>query len=518
VNIAFRLDASVKIGSGHFVRCLTLATELKQHGVYIRFVSRHMPKHLCEMLDENGHEYRLLSTREIETISSNVTYASLLGVSQQTDAQDTIDVLSDILWDWIVVDHYALNAQWHQMLRDYTKYIFVIDDLADRPLDCDLLLDQSYGRREKAYTDLVTKQCRMLLGSRFALLRSEFVKLRFNAIERRTHFQGILNILVAMGGTDPENATKIALKALAEINWQVLPHIDVVLGSNAPFVNEIQQLANYHLLEVTVSTDVDDMAERMVKADIAIGAGGCSSWERCCLGLPTLVTVTAENQKLVARNLEESGAVKLIGIVQPLQKREIKIELERLIKLNDCLSSMSKKAFKITDGLGTKRIVMELAPPYSKEGKPIRLRPINIEDTDLIYKWQSDPRTRQYSHNTSSPSYNKHVKWIKNRVEDNLSITDIIMYCDEPAGVVRLDPIDDINIKHAAYMISIYVSPEKYRLGLAKNVLYMVDQIMEHAELRAEVNEGNIASHALFTCAGFIQQDDPGLFVRNSLA
>lgn len=519
MNIAIRVDASVQIGIGHYMRCMTLADVLRQKGSQIYFISCQMPEKYRDAIIEKGYEFVLLNYRSSKSKNTDGNYHTHPHtIDQLADAQDSIEKLPDYNWDWLIVDHYGLDTIWHTKLRKITKNILVIDDLADKMFDCDFLLDQTFGRTVKAYKDLVPKQCQMLLGTRYALLRPEFLKLRFHALQQRVQLKGIDNILISMGGTDPDNATKIMLEALTKINWKKLPNIEVILGSNAPYLNEIIQQANNHLLNVTVSIDVEDMAEHVMKADIAIGAGGSSSWERCCLGLPSLVTVTADNQTLVALNLEKMGAIKLVGNVNSLKLEDVVAKIKQFISQRDNLSKMSNNAFNIIDGLGAKRVVMEMTPLFSKDSKPIRLRSLNIEDTDLIYEWQTDPNTRLYSHNTSLPNYDEHVNWIKNRVEDNLSITDVILHSGEPAGVIRLDPIEDKSIKHAVYLISIYISPGKYRLGLAGNVLSMVNKLMEHAELRAEVNEGNLASHSLFSGSGYIQQDDHGLYIRKSVA
>lgn len=134
------------------MRCLTLADALKQRGAQIRFVSRQMPKHLRDMLREKSHECTPLNSRSNEEAADDLPHSHWLGTSQAADAQKTLQALSAQTWDWLVVDHYALDARWESALRGMVRRILVIDDLADRVHDCDVLLDQNL------YEDMDTRR------------------------------------------------------------------------------------------------------------------------------------------------------------------------------------------------------------------------------------------------------------------------------------------------------------------------------------------------------------------------
>ena len=179
MNIAFRVDASGQIGTGHFMRCLTLAENLHFKGVVIRFVSRHLPEYLREMLFEKGYELILLNGAFSDSIKDDLPHSHWLECSQQRDAQDSAQALSDRTWDWLIVDHYALDTRWESVMRQGVKKILVIDDIADRQHDCELLLDQNfYTDMHARYTGKVPAQCKLLIGPRYALLREEFRLLR----------------------------------------------------------------------------------------------------------------------------------------------------------------------------------------------------------------------------------------------------------------------------------------------------------------------------------------------------
>lgn len=356
--MVFRVDASIDMGSGHVMRSLTLADELRKHGAAITFITRAHPGNMADAIKKKGYELCLLPAPSFDykQRKDDVSHASWLGVTWEQDIEETRFAMGDSKPEWLIVDHYGLDARWHRELRKQVGQILAIDDLADRPLDCDMLLDQTYGRQEDDYLQWVPSNCQMLLGSRYALLRPEFSVLRSAAIEKRKVFNGINRILVSMGGTDPENVTATVLKGLSGIDWQQNPVIDVVMGGNAPHLDEVIELPKKSTLKIMVSTDVADMAERMLAADLAIGAGGTTSWERCCLGLPTLMISLAENQTLIAYKVEKAGASIYIGSMDVFTAKSVKSSLKMLNENSGLMRDMASTGFQLADGAGVKRL------------------------------------------------------------------------------------------------------------------------------------------------------------------
>jgi UDP-2,4-diacetamido-2,4,6-trideoxy-beta-L-altropyranose hydrolase len=281
-----RADASLDIGSGHVIRCLTMADELRRKNATIQFVCRDFQGHLCHIIESRGYKPVLLPEANGSRTNEAVPiHAAWLGADWQTDAEETKAVIGDKPADWLIVDHYAIDSRWHAHLRDSVSHIMVIDDLADRRLDCDILLDQTFGRNGGDYDLLVPKGCKILAGSQFALLRPEFAMAREQALRRRREFRGVSQILVSMGGVDPTNVTGIVLDVLALMVWKNgHPRVEVVLGSSAPHLEGIREKVASHPLPVSLRVDTPDMASLMSVADLAIGAAGTTSWERCCLG------------------------------------------------------------------------------------------------------------------------------------------------------------------------------------------------------------------------------------------
>ena len=306
MKIAIRVDASSRIGTGHFMRCLTLADALKQSGAQVRFISRHLPEHLRSMLAEHGHEFVSFNGPKSKGVVDDLAHANWLGVSQSQDAADSIQVLSDRTWDWLIVDHYALDARWESALRRTAKQIMAIDDIADRQHDCDMLLDLNYYSDMSArYSDKVPSHCQLLLGPRYALLRDEFRQLR-EQVQPRTGI--VKRILVFFGGIDADNHTGSVIKVLAVLGVKEL-HVDVVIGVRHPCREQIEAECVQHGFICHVQTV--KMAELMAAADLAIGAGGTATWERIYLGLPALVKVVSTNQEEALSHLADSGYVEI---------------------------------------------------------------------------------------------------------------------------------------------------------------------------------------------------------------
>lgn len=351
----FRVDASVDIGSGHVMRCITLANELRrlEHDVY--FICRDFPGHLGNVLEKNKIPYILLnkpaSTKK-NTVEPIYFHSQWLTVTQEADFLQSKKIIESYQPDWIVVDHYALSSIWQENAKAYGAKICVIDDLADRPHCADILIDQNIGRLADDYSKLVPRHCRMLIGPKYALLRPEFKQWREISLKRRASGDKIDNVLINLGGVDKNNITYDILSILAKsIVLDSETHITVVMGTSAPHLQRIVDKASCMPYKTQVLCGVNNMAELMTYADVAIGAAGSSSWERCCLGLPTIVIVLAENQKSIALNLSELGVAFLSEPgVDYIEKYLSKLTVKEL-------HNMSEKARSLVDGIGTQRVI-----------------------------------------------------------------------------------------------------------------------------------------------------------------
>ncbi len=347
-RIAIRCDASATMGGGHAMRCLTLANAFADSGANVRFVTASMPSALEKRITSWGHEIlRIPASPQIQGGGSGWEQHTLGSAEQQADATATGRAIGWV--DWMIVDHYLLDASWHSKARAYADHILVIDDLANRSYDCNILLDQTFGKSEDDYRGLVPGKATVLAGSSYALLRSEFERERPCAITRRSEGQNPRRILVSMGTTDPGGITARVTEQLiaAPAQWM----IDVVLGAQSDSLDDIQRLAE-HQSRIAIHLDSNVMAKLMRDADLAVGAGGMSALERCCLGLPSVILCLAENQRTNAMSLANAGAA--LFATNPAQA------VSQLIELSfdgDQRGKVQKAAFQITDGLGAQRVV-----------------------------------------------------------------------------------------------------------------------------------------------------------------
>lgn len=358
--IVFRTDASLEIGTGHVMRCLTLADALREQGARCRFVCREHPGNLIELLRGGGYEVEALPVglHERGDAGAEPAHAHWLGTDWETDASQTCSVIGSECADWLVVDHYALDARWERSVRPCCQHLMAIDDLADRAHACDLLLDQNLGRVAGLYADRVPQDCRVLAGLDYALLRPEFAGLRAESLSLRQE-RGVRKILVTMGGVDLNNAAGKVLEALGQCQLPADCKIQVVMGPHAPWLAWVTQQAATLPWPTEVLVNVRHMASLMADADLAIGAAGSTSWERCALGLAAFVVILAENQRDAAAQLLATGAAELLELDENFQA-DFSAKLQRVIDAPSRLRLLSDSAAALCDGQGTGRVVQAL--------------------------------------------------------------------------------------------------------------------------------------------------------------
>lgn len=357
MKVAFRADASIQIGTGHVMRCITLAEELRRQGHRCMFICRSHEGNLAELIISKGFDIHLLNSpvRKVKWAKSEPwpAHAAWLGVSWQTDAEETLKAVGSDT-DWLIVDHYALDINWERRLSGSVRQIMVIDDLADRDHDCAVLLDQNLGRQDADYDGLVPPDCRKLIGPNYALLRPEFAELRRSSLKRRGSPE-LNRILISLGGVDYNNVTGKILEALASSPLSAQSQLDIVMGGAAPHLETIKTQARSIPFEAVVNVNVTDMALRMSKADFSFGGAGSTSWERCCLGLPSLTIILADNQKLIGSALEQCGCAEL-STVNEVSNR-VKEIVERAVVRPSVLKVMSDNSQSVCDGEGCTRVV-----------------------------------------------------------------------------------------------------------------------------------------------------------------
>jgi len=365
MHVAFRVDASLQIGTGHVMRCLTLADELRRRGARCSFVCRPHEGHLLALVAQRGHQALALPELQegAQPNRNGTEHARWLGTDWTTDAQDTQQALNATTRcqhvDWLVVDHYALDVRWEHALRSQATRIMVIDDLADRPHACDLLLDQNLGRSAQDYCGLLKGKNNTLIGPQYALLRPEFAALRAQSIARRQSNTQLSSLLVTMGGVDKDNATGQVLTELQSCNLPADLRVTVVMGPHAPWLAQVQAQATQMPWHTEVLVGVNNMAQLMAESDLAIGAAGSTSWEFCCLGIPSLLICTADNQRTVIAALASNNASVSLDSFELGQSDCIPFK-KQYTRITENLSIFSATAARITDGNGASRVCKEM--------------------------------------------------------------------------------------------------------------------------------------------------------------
>jgi len=355
MKILFRADASNQIGSGHIMRCLTLALALVRHGYSVEFICRQLTGNLINIIESyNIKVNRLKVSEAVGTEKSN----SWLGATHEQEIDQVSQLIATIKPALIIVDHYLLDQNWSTAININHCKMMVIDDLANRYHDCDLLLDQNFHHDfSNRYSDLISGSCHQLLGPKYALLREEFNAAKANQIDYRDRLSNKL-ITVFFGGGDPSNETLKALRALVAIN-PVGYQIDVILGQANCHKKALQQLADQHaMLEIHVQ--VNDMAQRLANSSLFVGAVGSITWERCCCATPAIVATIADNQLEAAITMAEQGYHTYVGHHDITTEQDYYDALNRMINHPELLAAQSEKSAQLVDGLGCQRVVKEI--------------------------------------------------------------------------------------------------------------------------------------------------------------
>ncbi|WP_226698679.1 UDP-2,4-diacetamido-2,4,6-trideoxy-beta-L-altropyranose hydrolase [Qipengyuania gaetbuli] len=361
-RVLFRTDASLEIGTGHIMRCLTLADGLAGQGSESLFLCREHPGHLADLIVSRGHKVKCLRRplEPIEMLGAQVPpHAAWLGVPWLKDASESARYIAEYSPSWVVVDHYGLDHRWQDVAVTKSSKILVIDDLADRQHSADLLLDQNLGRQKGDYDHLVPSGCCRLIGPDYALLRPQFAASREQTLERREAAQ-ISHIMISLGGVDRDNVTMRILDMLARLEIKWLERITVVLGASAPWVEPVQARARRMPVSTQVVVGSSDMSSIMSGADLCIGGAGTTSWERCCLGLPTFIVTLADNQQSAATALQEAGAAISLGRPE-MDDFELRFSgAFRALVSPDAYRSLARKAAAVCDGEGTSRVLKHM--------------------------------------------------------------------------------------------------------------------------------------------------------------
>ena len=495
MKVVFRVDASTRMGIGHLMRCLTLAESLRERGAQLRFICREHTGSLIALLQQKAIPVTVLTVTVVNDITDSDDYAAWLGVTQAEDAEQTIEALNSEKPDWLVVDHYGLDVEWERGLRPHVNNLLVIDDLANRRHDCDVLLDQNYSAKgEQRYADLVTNTCKLLVGPRYALLRPEYRAYRKTLGARDGH---VKRVLVFFGGTDPQNVTGMTLEALSHPELKHLD-VDVVVGVNNPHRSSIEQQV-LHRQHATMYESRPHLADLMAQADISLGAGGATTWERMCLGLPTVAVAIAENQSPAAEALAAKHLIIYAGKTSAISANNLSKEIIALISNASRLTALSEQNELTVDGFGALRIREVMLPTDIAH---IRLRVACQEDVVTYFNWANDPEVRKNAIHTAPIPWLTHKEWFAKRLKDPNSLMYVMEAAGLPVGQIRFEREGD------EARIDYHLDSIARGRGWGSRLIVLGADLMQEIKpvrLRAEVKAGNESSAAVFLRMGFTE-------------
>ncbi|WP_101845769.1 UDP-2,4-diacetamido-2,4,6-trideoxy-beta-L-altropyranose hydrolase [Halobacillus sp. Marseille-P3879] len=515
MEVVIRTDASVEIGSGHVMRCLTLADQLRRKGAGVSFICRLLRGNMIQQIQDNGFRVYTLPSPVEEHFNKDrsIPYSSWLEVDWKTDCKHTSALLEKyIKADWLVVDHYAIGEKWERSIRNYTDRIMVIDDLADRVHDCDLLVDQNlYKNYHHRYQDLVPGHTVKLLGPKYMLVRDEFINAKTRAISRN----GIVKrLLVSFGGTDPTNETQKVLAAIRRLNRKDLM-VDVVVGSSNPRKNEVKQMCE-SMPGCNFYCQINNMADLMQKADLAFGAGGTSTWERCYLGLPAITIQTASNQSGILSYMAEKGALVCLGSSKNVAEEDIVSTLSSFLQQPIRVKEMAESAWNVVQGVEEGSVVRCMLEGAGMiDVHHFELRDLEKKDLPAVLKWRNSEAIREAMYTDHKITMEEHERWYNKVSSGQNTMVKLLYYKNQPIGLVNFSRIDHHHRKcYWGFYIGESSAPKGSGTVLGLLALEFIFEEQSMHKLCAEVLVSNKRSFQFHKKLGFMEE---GRFINHTL-
>ena len=514
-QIAIRVDASDRIGTGHFMRCISLADALSRLDYDIIFLGRHHNPKLLQILERSGHSFRSIGDNSAQSSGGSDQHDQWLGVTQFEDAQDTVKALEGLSPIGLIVDHYALDVIWEDHItQEIDIPILAIDDLC-RQHSAAIIVDATYGRDASAYASSASVA---LAGSDFALLRPEFVTYRGLAMARRSAAGPVSRLLLAMGGADLLDLSRIfvetTLPYLRQNGWK----LDVLTGAAYQHAERLDQFIAPLGDVVVHHHNTTAVAPLIAEADLCIGAAGTSTWERCCLGLPTISIALAENQRDILQQLTSIRATHNGGEFFGKSHAEIALSMsngqwhqDHLLPL--CINTaerqrMSQLVAALVDGKGAMRVAAAFAQHLVADDQ-LWLRPVSMADATNIYQWRYFGDAAKFYRETAVPDFAAHLAWLETALGQ--PSRHLLIAQEGGADIAHLR----FDVSALGAEISISVNPEfrgkkKGHSILASALEY--GRKMKLGTITARVHENNLASVRLFRSVGFSPVSQEGKF------
>lgn len=499
-RVALRVDASATMGTGHLRRCLSLAQALVELGALVDLLVRRLDEVASQVLSDSIPDTRLnvlwlpAPASPFVPEAEGPPHQAWSGVPWNQDALETVALLRDAPPDWLVVDHYAFEARWHGLVRQNLGCrLLAIDDLADRALDVDVLLDQNLDADHRAkYAACLRRKPRWLTGPRYALLSAAYR----DAPGYQFH-EPVRSLGIFTGGTDPGGASAQVLKICRHSGF--VGAIEIASSSANPHLAELRA-ACAATPGTSLTLDEPNLAGFFARHDLQVGAGGGATWERCCIGVPTISLVLAANQMVVAPVLDKLGvlrAARLDGHSAPEDMPTLSQVLAVLLADQNARRSLGERAALLVDGRGSQRVALSLLRDA------LRLRPATSDDGQMLHSWRNHPAVRAVSGAQAHILFADHLVWM-HRV---LTAGDRWLFVAEmgqlPVGCIRFDRLTADRVE-----VSLYLDPDLQGLGLGQCLLLAGERTMRghlghDFAVIARVLPRNTASQHLFEACGY---------------
>jgi glutamate-1-semialdehyde 2,1-aminomutase/spore coat polysaccharide biosynthesis protein SpsF len=481
----FRFEADKKIGFGHAMRSNAFASLLDQLGWRV---------------------FWALSEPSADFLKESTPPGAVIDVTRGAAGEQAAAILTGTggSCELLVVDHYGATVDLERAMARAGATVAVFDDLIEAQSDADVILNPAPDIAPEAYRPIARPETRLLLGPRNALLRAQFAAARGQVAARIVENHRIERVLIAFGGTDPVNGTGISLGALEATD---IPHIDVMLGAKAPYLNAVREQAARMGERVHLMLDVAEVAETMAKADLVIGAPGTGTWERACLGLPSLLVVIAPTQTINAETVAARGAALVCGALTTDTEDKavagLRAGLERLRNDPALYQRLHEASLALCDGRGALRLAAAIVPSTRlRDGTPVTLRLAEIEDARLLYDWQQAPETRRYALNQKPFTFEDHCRWLTAKLGNARDLLLVGEAGGKPCGFIRLDWFG-ADKDRTQYLVSIAAAPGQHGRGVGTALLNAARALAPGAHFYAKVMAENKASLALFRACGY---------------
>jgi UDP-2,4-diacetamido-2,4,6-trideoxy-beta-L-altropyranose hydrolase len=503
MRVAFRVDASSRIGLGHLVRCLALARAVRSLGADVLVLMRRHDVDVSARIAEADCALRWLAppgSNDVDAVAvKEPVHASWAGVPWYIDAAESAREVSAWNASWVVIDHYSFDARWHRHIRGEAGVrIAAIDDLADRDLDVDLLIDHNFVKdHQTKYAGRVAPRTPILGGPRFALIGPAYAK------GPRYVFGGaVRKIGIFMGGVDASDLTTRAWEGCRRTAG-FRGEIGIATTSANPHLLRLRaHIAHDH--DTSLAVDLPDLSDFFAEHDLQIGAGGGATWERCCAGAPALTLVVAENQLGVVEELSAAGVVAALPSGHDPTAETIGRAVAELLGQPDRLATMSARSRKLVDGLGAERVALSML------ASTLQVRRAVLGDAEMMHAWRNDPATRAFSRAADPIDYDGHLQWLQTVLDDANRLLLIGQIGSRPVGVVRFD-------RHGFDLeVSIYLDPSLQGLGLGGRLLleaeaFATAQFGPEGSFLATVLGHNPGSRRMFEAGGYDFSGDRGV-------